>query len=110
MSLPHAVSGEIIDIRPLGKKLGASTSTTLIRASHLEVFRLILKAGKSTREHRAAGLITIQCLEGRAELLAHGKQQTLQAGDLVYLSDAEPHDVLAIEDSSLLVTILLHRA
>jgi hypothetical protein len=29
---------------------------------------------------------------------------------MVYLSDAEPHGVKALEDSSLLVTVLLRRA
>ena len=37
------------------------------------------------------------------------RRQTLRAGDLVYLDDAEPHAVSAVTDASLLVTILLHR-
>lgn len=109
MAIPHAASGELIDIRPLGKDLRNTTSSTLVRAQHLEVFRLVLPAGKEARDHKAAGAITIQCLEGTVELEAHGQIQTLRAQSMVYLADAEPHAVKALEDSSLLITILLRR-
>lgn len=109
MSIPHAASGEMIDIRPLDGNLSQTISSTLIRADHLEVFRFVLPAGKSTPKHKASGAITIQCLEGLVELRAHGRIQTMRAGSMVYLSDAEPHSVKAIENSSLLVTILLKR-
>lgn len=109
MSIPHAKSGELIDIRPLGKNLHQTISSTLVRADHLEVFRLILPAGKTAPEHKAAGAITIQCLEGTVELEAHGRTQLMHAGSMVYLSDAEPHAVKALDDAALLVTILLRR-
>lgn len=109
MSIPHAASGELIDVRPLGADLRQTSSSTLVRADHLEVFRLVLAAGKAAPDHKASGAITIQCLEGAVELDAHGRTQILRAGSMVYLSDAEPHAVKALEDSSLLVTLLLRR-
>jgi len=108
MAIPHAASGDLIDVRPLGEDLRQASSRTLVRANHLEVFRLVLVAGKTAPEHKASG--AIQCLEGVAELEAHGRTQILRAGSMVYLSDAEPHAVKALEDSSLLVTMLLRRA
>lgn len=110
MAIPHAASGDLIDVRPLGGSLRQASSRTLVRADHLEVFRLVLVAGKTAPEHKASGAITIQCLEGAAELEAHGRTQILHAGSMVYLSDGEPHAVKALEDSSLLVTMLLRRA
>lgn len=109
MSIPHAASGELIDVRPLGANLRQTSSSTLVRADHLEVFRLVLTAGKAPPDHKVSGAITIQCLEGAVELEAHGRTQVLRAGSMVYLSDAEPHAVKALEDSSLLVTVLLRR-
>ena len=109
MSIPHAASGELIDIQPLGENLCQTTSSTLVRAEHLEVFRFVLPAGISIPEHKASGAITIQCLEGVVELNAHGKMQMMRAGNMIYLSDAEPHSVTAINNSSLLVTMLLRR-
>ena len=110
MAIAHAASGELIDVTPLGARVKDTASTTLVRAEHLEVFRLVLPAGKSTQEHKGAGTITIQCLEGVIEFDAHGRTQTMRAGSLVYLADSEPHAVRAIEDASLLITMLLHRA
>jgi len=110
MAIPHAASGELIDVRPLGENLRRTTSTTLVRAEHLEVFRMVLAAGKAAPDHKASGAITIQCLEGAVELDVGGRTQILRAGSMVYLSDGEPHAVRAVEDSSLLVTVLLRRA
>ena len=109
MAIPHAASGELINVVPLGEAVKGSISTTLVRADHIEVFRLVLPAGKSTPEHEATGTITIQCIEGVVELDAHGHTQTLRTGSLVYLADQEPHAVKALEDASLLITMLLHR-
>ncbi|MBP9713717.1 MAG: cupin domain-containing protein [Sterolibacterium sp.] len=109
MSMPHAASGEVFDVRPMGEHFREKSSVTLVRAEHLEVFRLVLPAGKATPGHKAAGSITLQCLEGQVELEAHGRTQLLQPGDMVYLADAEPHAVKALENSSLLITLLLHR-
>lgn len=109
MALTHAASGELIDIRPLGATLRQTNSSTLVRAAHLEVFRFVLLAGQAAPDHKASGALTIQCLEGEVELDAHGRTQILRAGDLIYLADAEPHAVRALEDASLLVTVLLRR-
>jgi len=109
LSIPHAASGELIDILSLDGNPSQTTSITLVRADHLEVFRFVLTTGQTTPEHTAAGACTIQCLEGLVEIEAHGRTQTMRAGSMVYLSDAEPHSVKAIENSSLLVTILLRR-
>lgn len=110
MAITHAKSGELIDVRPLGARLSQTASSTLVRAEHLEVFRFVLPAGKTAPSHKAAGAITIQCIEGVVELEAHGCIQILHAGSLVYLADAEPHAVRSLEDASLLITMLLRRA
>lgn len=109
MALKHAASGEIVSVRPLGEALRTEKSITLVRAPHLEVFRMVLVAGKVTPMHKASGTITIQCLEGEVRLEAHGGSQVLQPGDLVYLDDEEPHAVEGLTDASLLITVLLHR-
>ena len=109
MAIPHAAPGDLIDVRPLGSGLRESDSRTLIRTTHLEVFRYALPAGKSIQEHAASGLMILQCLEGAIAFTARGRTQTLAGGDMLYLEDGEPHALEARKDSSLLVTILLHR-
>jgi quercetin dioxygenase-like cupin family protein len=107
MAIRHAQPGETIDIRPLGAAVGSSQTTTLVKTPTLEVIRLVLPAGKKIPEHRAAGEITVQCLEGEVDFTAGGQTVRLSAGQMLFLSGGEPHALHAVQDSSVLVTILL---
>jgi quercetin dioxygenase-like cupin family protein len=107
MALPHATSGQVIDVRPLGDKMTEAVSHALFKADQLELIRLVLPRGKGMPEHAVPGAVTIQCLEGRIDVHAHQKTVTLQAGELVYLAGGEPHSVHAVENASALLTILL---
>ena len=109
MAISHAKSGEIISL-PLGVALATSKTTTLVKTADLEVIRLVLPAGKEIPSHKAPGEITVQCLAGRVAFTAHGKSQDLSAGQMLYLAAAEPHALKAIEDTTVLVTILLRSA
>lgn len=109
MALPHATSGQLIDIRPLGPRITASVSNALFKTPQLELMRLVLPRGKGMPEHSVPGAVTIQCLEGAIELHAHQKTQTVKAGELVYLAGGEPHALHALEDSSVLLTLLLQQ-
>jgi quercetin dioxygenase-like cupin family protein len=109
MAIPHISPNEIIDVRPLGREISEEDSQLLIRTEHLEVFRYALPAGKSIQEHTAAGLMIVQCIEGAVAFTALGRTQTLAAGEMLYLEHEAPHSLAALADSSLLVTILLHR-
>lgn len=106
MSIPHAKSGEVVQL-PLGPSLGSAKTTTLVKTTDLELIRLVLPAGKVIPLHKARGEITVQCLEGRVGFTAEGKTQELTAGQLLLLTAGEPHALTGITDSSLLVTLLL---
>lgn len=108
MALHHAASGEIVDIRPLGKKLKQAIPVTLVKSTQLQVFRYVLLKGKEFAEHKVHGGITVQCLEGVLEFTAHERKQILRAGELVYLAQDVPHALRGIEDASVLVTIVAH--
>lgn len=110
MAIPHAGSGDVIDVTPLGEGLRQAITTTLVKSDQLEVIRLVLPAGKGIAEHRAPGEITVQCLEGTIEFQAHGGPRTLQAGQMLYLAGGEPHALKAVADASVLLTILLKGA
>jgi quercetin dioxygenase-like cupin family protein len=110
MAIHHATSGESIDIRPLNDALKTTPTMALYKSSHLEVSRTVLRAGKKVPPHEVRGEMTIQCLEGQVELVAAGTTQSMRAGDLVCLAGGAPHSLKAIEDSSVLITMLLHGA
>jgi len=106
MSIQHAQAGEVIQLA-LGSFLGGSKTTTLVKTAQMELIRLVLPAGKEIPLHKAPGEITVQCLEGRIAFTSSGTTQELTSGQLLYLAAGEPHAVKGIEDSSLLVTILI---
>ncbi len=107
MAVPHAQSGEVIDVRPLGANLAHAKTTTLIKTKSLEVIRLVLPRGKRLPRHEAPAEVTIQCLEGRIRMELDGRVVELSAGDLLYLGERAPHDVQALVDSTVLATLRL---
>jgi quercetin dioxygenase-like cupin family protein len=106
MSQHHAVSGEVIDIRPLGDKLVDTASIALVRTADFEVMRLMLPKGKSIPEHHVPGEITLQCIDGTVEVQVHDKTRALQAGELLYLQGNTPYALFALENSSVLMTMV----
>ena len=106
MAIPHAKSGDVLHL-PLGDALQSTKTTTLAKTIDVEVIRLVVPRGKEIPTHKAPGPITVHCLEGRVLFTANGKSRELGPGDFLHLSAAEPHSLKGIEDSSLLVTILL---
>jgi quercetin dioxygenase-like cupin family protein len=109
MAIPHAKSGEVIDLRPLSNALAPAVTNTLLKTDWLEVIRLVIPAGKDIPPHQVAGEITVQCLEGRVAFTAGGACRELAAGQMLYLAGNEPHSLRGIENASVLVIILLHQ-
>lgn len=110
MAIHHALSGEMINIRPLGAAVATTRTATLYKTEHLEVFRMVLLAGKEMPEHQVVGELTVQCLEGSVEFSIGSTRDVMRSGDLKCLAGGIPHSLRAIEDSSVLVTLLLHGA
>ena len=107
MAQPHAASGQVVSVLPLGDQLSGARTTALLKAEQLEVVRIVLHAGKGLREHSAPGEITVQCLEGEVEFRTPEAVHTLGAGDFIHLRRGHPHSLTALSDASLLVTICL---
>lgn len=106
MALHHAIPGEIVNVRPLGKELRDAINVTLLRSEHLQVFRVVLPKGEEFSDHAVPGEITVQCLEGSIDFRILGdKVQRLAAGELIYLNGGQPHALKALQDASVLVTI-----
>jgi quercetin dioxygenase-like cupin family protein len=107
MSVPHAKSGEVVEVGPLGPALASSRTITLAKTEHLEIIRLVIVEGKDIAEHRVEGEIIVQCVEGRVTFKTGETERELLPGQLLFLKGGETHSLHAIESSSVLVTILL---
>jgi quercetin dioxygenase-like cupin family protein len=107
MALHHAASGEVVDLAPLGAGLRDGHTRALVKTDDFEAIRLILAAGSELPPHQVSGRFTLHCLEGRIALEAPTGERELSANQWVYFDGGITHAVRAIEDSSLLLTILL---
>ena len=107
MAIVHLASGETATLLPLGDRLADTPTTALFKDAHMEVIRIVLMSGKRMPEHKVAGPISVQCIEGRVEIGADGRIISMQAGDLLYLKGGVVHDLHAIDNASLLVTIAI---
>ncbi|MEO8280747.1 MAG: cupin domain-containing protein [Ideonella sp.] len=107
MALEHAASGDIIDVRPLGAALHDHVSTAFFKSAQLELMHLVLPSGQALPDHTVPGEITLQCIEGLIEFATPTVTRQLSAGQLIHLAGGEPHRVLALTDSTALLTICL---
>ena len=109
MAIAHAAPGQLVDVQPLGSQLSEARTSALFKTDELEVMRVVLPAGKTVPAHKVRCEITIHCLEGEVELMAGGQTQRMKAGQLVWLEGSVDHALKAIQDASLLVTIVLRK-
>jgi len=84
-------------------------AVTLLRAPDLRIVLLELRAGGRLQKHRTVARVSIHALRGRVRIDLGGHTVALAAGQLVTLERNVAHDVIAEEDSSVLVTISWHR-
>ncbi len=107
MALRHAQALEPIDVQPLRERLAQSVTTSLIKSRNLQLMRVVLRAGEHLPEHHVRGEITLQCLEGQAQISTPTHELALSPGQVVLLPEGEAHAVHALSDTSMLVTISL---
>jgi quercetin dioxygenase-like cupin family protein len=107
MAIPHAKQGQKFDIPRLGPNPAEARTQTLFKTPKLEVMRLVILQGKEMPTHSVAGSITVQCLEGCVAFSASGQTQELREGQILYLEGGQEHALKGIENSALLLTILL---
>jgi quercetin dioxygenase-like cupin family protein len=106
MAIPHLAPGELTNLLAMADPAARQT-TTIFKTTRLEVIRLVLASGKQIPPHSVPAEAIIQCLTGQISFEARGKKQTLLPGAMLYLEGGDKHALEALEDSTLLVTILL---
>lgn len=82
----------------------ASTSSKLVATETLEVRRLTLAKGREIPTHHARGEIVVHCLEGQIAFTTGGTTRNVSAGQLIVLAAGEPHSLVGLEESTVLVT------
>jgi quercetin dioxygenase-like cupin family protein len=104
---PQPDISEVIDVLSAGPAKQGAPPSTLAKAETLEVRRLTLPKGRRIPTHKSLGEITVHCLEGRIAFTASGATREVRAGQLIVLAAGEPHSLVGLEDSTVLVTKVL---
>jgi quercetin dioxygenase-like cupin family protein len=94
----------------MGSALRASSgrSAKTIYGGHEHRLRqtlIAIKAGEMLAEHESPGEATVQVVQGRILLTSGEEEWSGWTGDLIIVPDA-PHSVTAVEDSSILLTVV----
>jgi quercetin dioxygenase-like cupin family protein len=85
------------------------SSKTLAKYPDFRIVLILMKSGTRMRQHKAEGRISIQQLNGRVRIHLADRKVTLSAGHLLVLDCGVLHDVEALEESALLLTISWRR-
>jgi quercetin dioxygenase-like cupin family protein len=106
MALHHATSGEVIDLRAFADDVRNTRTSALVKSDSFEAIQLVVRAGAQIDAHEVAGQLTLLCMEGRVTIGLQDGAVELSAGQWVFFDGGVRHSVDAIEDSSLLLTII----
>lgn len=78
---------------------------TLVKYDGLRIVLIALQAGAKIPEHHTEGHISIHAVVGHVQIHAQGRSFELRSGGLLALDRDVPHDVEAVEESALLLTL-----
>jgi quercetin dioxygenase-like cupin family protein len=103
----------IFDLDPQLQELRADESyrrsgrlgRTLARSGRLRLVLVALNAGVEVGTHQAESPMTIQLLQGRIGFRIGGRDHELRAGQVLFFEPGEAHDIRALEESALLLTL-----
>lgn len=102
-----AIPGEVVQIRRLVGGIEKHEILQLIKSSNLRIRQVVIPAGEEIPTHEAEGEIVLHCLQGHVSLNALSKTYELTEDELLCLQTNEPFSTKALENSSLLMIVLL---
>jgi quercetin dioxygenase-like cupin family protein len=114
MTKPTPITdGAVFDLAAIDRQLRSEdvylrdghTARTLVREPALRIVLLVIKAGARIAEHRAQEITSIQALTGRVRLALTDRSLDLAAGRVLVIAPDLRHQVEAVADSSLLLTL-----
>ena len=88
--------------KPWPQKL---TSNMLLKSADLRILLIAMESGARMEEHHSDGRISIQVLEGSVRMSVQQQVKEVSAGQLLAMDRSIMHDIGALEDTVLLLTI-----
>ncbi len=81
-------------------------SVTLVKQSGMTIVLTHLHAGSALEEHAAKGSASVQVLDGRISVSIRDEALEMLSGRLIAFDAGVRHSIAAIEDSTLLLTLV----
>jgi quercetin dioxygenase-like cupin family protein len=78
---------------------------TLAKAGRLRLTLVALNAGVEVGMHQAESPMTIQLMEGALSFRVGEEDHELRAGQVLFFGPGKAHDIRAVEESALLLTL-----
>lgn len=103
--LSFDLAAEAEALRREARGSGGHGARTLVKDAGLRIVLLVLEAGARIHEHKTDHRISVQTLSGRVGLQLPGEAIDLPAGKLLVLDEGIAHDVVAREDSVVLLSM-----
>ncbi len=114
MALEHLLPGHAHVLLPQGPQPKGFESRALFKGRDLEVMLLLMPEGHRMADHRVDGEVTLQCLKGCVQVISQESDNPdprpkvrLAEGELMHLQGGEPHQLMAVVASVVLLTIAL---
>jgi quercetin dioxygenase-like cupin family protein len=85
---------------------GDRNAVTVLKTPNLSVVLTVIKKGAKLCGHEVDGPITIQVLSGAVRFGLAADSKTLRDGTVIALDKAVPHEIEALENSGLMLTIV----
>jgi quercetin dioxygenase-like cupin family protein len=110
---PLAAPMMIFDLQPRLRELREDESYrrsgrlghTLAKSGRMRITLVALNGGVEVGTHHAESPMTIQLLEGALSFTVAGREHELKAGQVLFFGPGEAHDIRAVEESALLLTL-----
>jgi quercetin dioxygenase-like cupin family protein len=99
--------GVIVELKTLERSLRCHEKTVLVEQDNLQIIQFAIPGGSGIPRYEAHGIIILHCLAGRLSVTAMGRSSVLRSGQLLHLAVREAFSVNALEDASLLATIIM---
>lgn len=88
-----------------GYKREGHAARTLVREADLRIVLMVMRAGSVIKEHRTNETASIHALAGHVRLRLSDRLLELEGGRLLVLERGVRHDVEAVDDSTILLTL-----
>lgn len=79
--------------------------SVLLETDFTKEIRIAMRQGQAMKKHKTAFPIVVQVFSGRIDFGVRGEKVVLEAGDLIALDGGVPHDLLAVEESVVRLTL-----